>query len=87
MKIFLNILFLSIVVVFTMTMLFSCENKIKELQKIDTLTKFPEGIAEDFVLTYTDSAKVKAILISDKNLNFSTMVSKLFFWIMMIMKV
>ncbi|NAS31409.1 LPS export ABC transporter periplasmic protein LptC [Flavobacteriaceae bacterium R38] len=71
MKLFFKHIFINIVTVFTVTMFFSCENEIKELRELDTVKKFPEGIAEDFVLTYTDSARVKAILTSEKNLNFS----------------
>ncbi len=62
---------ISIVTVFAVTMFFSCQGNIKEIQKLDAIEKFPEGIAENFVLTYTDSAKVKAILTSKRNLNFS----------------
>lgn len=52
-------------------MLFSCDNaQIKEVQS-DKQYKFPIGVAENFRLVYTDSMKVKAILTSVKNLNFS----------------
>ncbi|NER14779.1 LPS export ABC transporter periplasmic protein LptC [Leptobacterium flavescens] len=71
MKYLLKNIFLSIVTVFTVTMFFSCEGKIKEIQKLSTSEKFPEGIAEDFELFYTDSGRVKAKLMSKKNLNFS----------------
>ena len=61
----------SIVTVSTVTMFFSCKGKSEEIKKLDLVRKFPEGVAENFVLTYTDSARVKAILTSDKNFQYS----------------
>ncbi|MFI2742992.1 LPS export ABC transporter periplasmic protein LptC [Zhouia sp. PK063] len=71
MKILFNNIFLSIVVAFAATMLFSCENNLKSIQKDAVPEKFPSGIAENFVARYTDSGKVKAILTSKLNDDYS----------------
>ena len=49
----------------------SCESNFKEIQK-DNFTAFvPSGEAENFNLKYTDSGKIKSILISPRMLSFS----------------
>ena len=63
----------SIVTVFTVTMLFSCKNNFKEVQKIGISENEPIGIAEHINLKYTDSGKVQAHLISDKMVDFSNL--------------
>ena len=62
---------LNIVTVLAVTMFFSCQSNLSEIEKMRFTEKFPNGIAENFVLTYTDSAKVKAILRSVLNEDFS----------------
>ncbi|WP_100610080.1 LPS export ABC transporter periplasmic protein LptC [Confluentibacter lentus] len=62
---------LSIVTVFTVTMFFSCKDNFKEVQKIGISENEPIGIADTFNLKYTDSGRVKAILISSKMLDYS----------------
>ena len=52
-------------------MLFSCENSLREVQKISLSEFSPSGDADDFVLKYTDSGKIKAILVSPKMLDFA----------------
>jgi len=52
-------------------MLISCKNNFKEVQKIGVSENEPVGIAKDISLKYTDSAKLKAHLISPKMLDFS----------------
>ena len=64
-----NILFM--VTVFAVTMFFSCNNNLKEVQKIGISENEPIGIAENINLKYTDSGKLKAILISPKMFDFS----------------
>jgi LPS export ABC transporter protein LptC len=54
-----------------MTMFFSCQSNFKEIQKLNATEKFPSGIAENFTLTYTEYGKVKAILSSPLNKDFS----------------
>jgi LPS export ABC transporter protein LptC len=45
-------------------LLFSCESNFKEVQRINTVTFSPAGETENINLKYTDSGKVKAILVS-----------------------
>lgn len=52
----------NIVTVFTVTMFFSCKGNLKEVQKIGALNKNPIGIAENYVLKYTDSTKLVAVV-------------------------
>lgn len=60
-----------IVTVFTVTMFFSCQNAYQEIQKLNLPKKFPAGVARNFELVYTDSTKVKAILKSPVNEDYS----------------
>ena len=69
--------FLSVVVQFffiygTIFLLIACENNLREVSKITISEYSPSGDADDFVLKYTDSAKIKAILESKKMLDFSS---------------
>ena len=50
---------------------FSCEDNFQEIKKINNLDSFPIGIAEEIKLIYTDSAKVKAILTSAVNKDYT----------------
>lgn len=59
------------VTVFTVTMFFSCNNSLNEVQKIGISENEPIGIAEEINLKYTDSGKVKAILLSPKMFDYS----------------
>lgn len=52
-------------------MLISCKNNFKEVQKIGMSANEPIGIAEDISLKYTDSARLKAHLISPRMLDYS----------------
>ena len=49
----------------------SCKNDYQEIQEINDSSIFPIGITENIKLIYTDSAKVKAVLNSPKNLDFT----------------
>lgn len=60
-----------IIVIVSMTMFFSCKNNFKEVQQIGISANEPIGIAENINLKYTDSAKIKANLISPKMLDYS----------------
>jgi LPS export ABC transporter protein LptC len=51
--------------------LISCDGSIKDIQKINLKTFSPIGEARDFNLKYTDSGKIKAILISPQMLDYS----------------
>lgn len=49
----------------------SCESNINEVRKINITELNPIGEAQDFNLKYTDSGKIKAILISPQMLDYS----------------
>ena len=51
--------------------LLSCESNINEVRKINVAEFNPVGEAKDFNLKYTDSGKIKAILVSPQMLDFS----------------
>lgn len=51
---------------------YGCDNSLREIQKISLSEFSPSGNADDFVLKYTDSGKIKAILVSPKMLDFAT---------------
>ena len=66
-----------ILFVFVITsLLTACESKLKEIQNINKVTYTPVGIAEKLNLKYTDSGKIKAVLISPKMLDFSNLKFK-----------
>jgi len=62
---------LIMVTVFSVTIIFSCKDNFKEIQNIGVLDNGPLSIAENINTKYTDSGKLKSILISPKMLNFS----------------
>lgn len=52
---------------------FSCENNLNEVRKINATSLNAIGEAKDFNLKYTDSGKIKAILVSPKMLDYSNL--------------
>ncbi len=48
-----------------------CESNFKEVQKINFSEFMPSGEADNFNLKYTDSGRIKSILVSPKMLDFS----------------
>ena len=50
---------------------FSCENDYNEVIRINEVNKIPAGVTENFVLKYSDSAKIKALLESPKNIDYT----------------
>ena len=62
----------SIVAILSAAMFFSCESNFKEVQKINFSEFTPSGEADDFNLKYTDSGRIKSILISPKMLDYAT---------------
>lgn len=62
---------LTALTVVVMTVLFSCESNFKEVQRINSVAFSPSGEADDVDLKYTDSGKIKAILVSPKMLDYS----------------
>ena len=57
--------------IFIFISLLSCEDNFQEIQNINSKNILPIGITENLKLIYTDSAKVKAILYSDLNKDFT----------------
>jgi len=66
-----KLLFLS-VVVFFITIQFGCESNFREVQKIGFSEFSPSGQADTLTLKYTDSGKIKAILVSPKMLDYGS---------------
>ena len=56
---------------FIFIFLLSCEDNFQEIQNINSKNILPIGITENLKLIYTDSAKVKAILYSNLNKDFT----------------
>lgn len=52
--------------------LLSCESNFREVQKINFSEFMPSGEAVDFDLKYTDSGRIKSILVSPKMLDYAT---------------
>ncbi|WP_379811572.1 LPS export ABC transporter periplasmic protein LptC [Flavobacterium chuncheonense] len=59
------------VTIFVVTMFFSCEGNLKDVQKINRSTFMPTGDADTLNLKYTDSGRVKSVLKSPKMLDYS----------------
>ena len=57
--------------VLAMILFFSCEDSTSTLKQINRFNENPVGIAYDIQMTYTDSAKVKAILTAPVNLDYT----------------
>lgn len=71
MKLFNKIIFGAFAVIL-MTVFFSCEDNFKEVQKSIYSEFTPNGESYDFDLKYTDSGRIKSVLISPKMLDYST---------------
>ncbi len=54
-----------------MALFISCEDSTSTLKQINRFNENPVGIAYDIKMTYTDSAKVKAILTAPVNLDYT----------------
>lgn len=65
---------LKIKILFTLTLIgllsISCESNFKEIQKNNLVEFTPSGDAENFVAKYTDSGRIKSVLISEKMLDY-----------------
>lgn len=64
---------LSIVTVFAVAMLFSCEGNLNRLRAMDVDAGNPQAIGKDLNLKYTDSGRVVATLKSSKMLDFTNL--------------
>lgn len=62
-----------IVTVITVTMFFSCESNFKEVQKLNQKKFLATGQADTINLVYTDSGKVKVILVSPKMIDYGSL--------------
>lgn len=60
-----------IVIAITVTIFFGCESNFKNVQNINTKEFVPIGEADSVNLKYTDSGKIKAILVSKKMFDYS----------------
>ncbi len=59
------------VAIFVVTILFSCESDIQKVKKLSETSFVPTGEADSLNLKYTDSGKIKSILVSQKMLDYS----------------
>lgn len=59
------------VTIFIVTMFFSCESDIQKVKKLNETSFIPTGEADSLNLKYTDSGKIKSILVSQKMLDYS----------------
>lgn len=67
-------LFISCVFVFTLlSLLLACDSNFKDVQRINTVAFAPVSSAEDINLKYTDSGRVKAVLVSPLMKDFSNL--------------
>lgn len=57
---------------FIITILSSCESNLKDVQKINLSEFSPSGDADSITLKYTDSGRIKAVLIASKMLDYAT---------------
>ncbi|MDY0088887.1 MAG: LPS export ABC transporter periplasmic protein LptC [Flavobacteriaceae bacterium] len=60
------------IVVFAITFFLSCESRFKDIQKFNFSEFIPMGEADSINMKYTDSGRVKAILVSSKMLDYSS---------------
>ncbi|UFH35982.1 LPS export ABC transporter periplasmic protein LptC [Flavobacterium acetivorans] len=60
------------VMVLAMTLFFGCESNFKEVQKINFSEFTPNGDADNVNLKYTDSGLIKAVLLSPKMLDYTS---------------
>ena len=56
----------------TILILGSCDSSLKEVQKINVSEFSPSGDADSITLKYTDSGKIKAVLVASKMLDYAT---------------
>jgi LPS export ABC transporter protein LptC len=61
-----------VVTVFAVTLFFGCESNFKEVQKINFSEFVPSGNADNVNLKYTDSGRIKSVLVSPKMLDYAT---------------
>ena len=62
------------VTVFTVTLFFGCQSNFKDIQRINVSEFMASGEADSVNLKYTDSGRIKAIMVSPKMLNYGTVL-------------
>jgi len=65
--------FLNIVTIIIVTMFFSCDGTLKDVQRFNHSTFMPTGEADSINLRYTDSGRIKSILQSPKMLDYASL--------------
>ena len=63
---------IKIIAALSVFVIFGCESNFKDVQKINFSEFTPSGEADDFNLKYTDSGRIKSVLISPKMLDYAT---------------
>ena len=66
-----NSIFNIVTISFIVTIFFSCEGSLKDVQKFNRSSFLPSGEVDTINLKYTDSGKVKSVLRSKKMLDYS----------------
>ena len=67
-----KILLLFFTAVFAIAALTSCDSTLKDVQKINLSEFSPSGDADSITLKYTDSGRIKAVLVAIKMLDYAT---------------
>lgn len=67
-----KIVLFTIAILFTLVLMSSCESNFREVQKSNFAEFTPSGEADSIDLKYTDSGKIKSILVSPKMLDYAT---------------
>ncbi|WP_395045230.1 LPS export ABC transporter periplasmic protein LptC [Flavobacterium sp.] len=65
-------LFFASAIIYSLLVMTSCESNFKEVQKSNFAEFAPSGEADSINLKYTDSGRIKSILISPKMLDYAT---------------
>lgn len=71
MKKYHNIIFYNIIPLFVLAFFSSCNNTLKEVQGLDSVSNTPMSVAKNINTKYTDSGLLTSILVSPKMLNFT----------------
>ena len=66
----ISLLFLASIA--SLVILASCESNLKDVQKINLSEFSPSGDADSITLKYTDSGRIKAVLVAKKMLDYAT---------------
>lgn len=67
-----NTFIIFLILLFAVATFSSCDSNLKDVQKINLSEFSPTGDADSITLKYTDSGRIKAVLIASKMLDFAT---------------